>query len=95
MYLFRFAKLQEKVNGAMESLAYFTTNQWTCDTENVTSLLSSLSPADNKNFNFDLRSIPWDDYIFGYGVGIRQYIMKEEPSTVPAARKRIRKYDSF
>jgi alcohol-forming fatty acyl-CoA reductase len=80
------------VNAAMESLTYFTTNQWTCDTENVTSLLSSMTPADYKMFNFDLRAIPWDDYIYGYGVGIRQYIMKDELSTVPAARNRIKKY---
>jgi alcohol-forming fatty acyl-CoA reductase len=87
----RFVKLQEKVNAAMESLTYFTTNQWTCDTDNVISLLTTLSPADSEKFNFDLRTIPWDDYIFGYGVGIRQYIMKDELSTVPAARKRVKK----
>jgi alcohol-forming fatty acyl-CoA reductase len=88
----RFAKLQEKVNAAMESLHYFTTNQWTCDTNNVTNLLSTLSPADNEKFNFDLRAIPWDEYIYGYGVGIRQYIMKDDCSTVPAARNRVKKY---
>lgn len=89
----RFAKLQEKVNAAMESLTYFTTNEWTCDTNNVVSLLTTLSPADSEKFNFDLRNIPWDDYIFGYGVGIRQYIMKDELATVPAARNRVKKYE--
>ncbi|XP_059480665.1 fatty acyl-CoA reductase 1-like [Neocloeon triangulifer] len=86
----RFARLQDKVNAAINSLTYFTTNQWTCDTENVTRMLSSLSPIDHKNFNFDLRKIPWDDYIFEYGVGIRQHIMKDELATVPSARKRVK-----
>ncbi|UYV79095.1 hypothetical protein LAZ67_17001113 [Cordylochernes scorpioides] len=40
-------------------------------------------------FNFDVRSMDWNQYIHGYIIGARQYVLKEDLSTVPQAKKGV------
>ncbi|KAH6935377.1 hypothetical protein HPB50_005406 [Hyalomma asiaticum] len=40
-------------------------------------------------FDFDIRSIDWVTYMEQYILGVRRYVLKEDPSTIPAARRNL------
>lgn len=44
-----------------------------------------------KAFNFDLRQLHWPSFFENYCLGIKLYVLKEDISTLPSARRRLRK----
>lgn len=51
-----------------------------------------MSESDRRVFNFDVREIDWRAYFETYVQGIRQWILKDDPSTLPQARKTLVRY---
>ncbi|XP_063218990.1 putative fatty acyl-CoA reductase CG5065 [Bacillus rossius redtenbacheri] len=84
-------RIQAKLEKAAQCLEYFSTQQWRFSDENVRYLNSLLSADDKKTFLFDVREIHWPTYIEGYVLGIRHFIFKEHPSSLPNARKHLQK----
>jgi len=84
-------KIYRKITKATNSLQFFTTREWKFSTSNVMELYSKLSLQDQRLFNFNIKEVDWPDYIGKYFLGMRKYVLKEDITTLPAARKRIRK----
>ncbi|XP_043273034.1 putative fatty acyl-CoA reductase CG5065 [Venturia canescens] len=84
-------RVQKKLNKAAKCLEYFSTQQWNFRDDNVRRLGYELSPDDRQTFMFDVKQIDWPSYLENYILGIRQFIFKESPDTLPAARKHIMK----
>ncbi|XP_053203007.1 fatty acyl-CoA reductase 1-like [Panonychus citri] len=84
-------QVYQKVHRAMNALEYFTTNEWTFRNENFVNLMKSLEPDDFTKFSLDVGSINWCDYIENYILGVRKYLLKEDPATLPKARKNIKR----
>ncbi|CAD6207886.1 GSCOCG00003144001-RA-CDS [Cotesia congregata] len=82
-------RVQAKLTKAATCLEYFTTQQWNFKDDNVRRLNQQLSPEDRNTFMFDVRQIDWPSYLENYIIGIRQFILKESPETLPAARSHI------
>lgn len=82
-------KIQEKLIKAASCLEYFTGHEWEFKDDNVRVLNSLLSPADRKEFNIDVTQIDWNEYLEKYVLGIRTYIFKEKPDTLPKARAHL------
>ncbi|GFG36353.1 hypothetical protein Cfor_05960, partial [Coptotermes formosanus] len=84
------------VKDAFESLQYtkfvnyFGVNGWMHQDKNVRSLLSKLTPEDRDIFSFDIKQINWNKYLENCVMGVRIYILKDDLSTVPQARKRYK-----
>ena len=76
---------------AVACLEFFTTHEWRFSNNNVVRLAGQLTPVDQKMFNFDMRPLNWSSYMEQYVLGTRRFILKEDPSTFPAARKHLRK----
>lgn len=89
--LFRMVSVQKKLDKAVSCLIYFSTREWKFLDDNVLALNASLSQADKEVFPFDVRQIKWPLYIEDYVLGIRQFIFKESPSSIPKARKQLTK----
>ncbi|PBC32174.1 putative fatty acyl-CoA reductase CG5065 [Apis cerana] len=83
--------LHEKIDKAVKCLEYFTMQQWTFRDDNVRQLSGELSPEDRQIFMFDVKQIDWPSYLEQYILGIRQFIIKDSPETLPAARSHIKK----
>ena len=83
--------VQKKLDKAVSCLIYFSTREWKFMDDNVLALSASLSQADRDAFPFDVRQIKWPLYIEHYVLGIRQFIFKEPPSSLPKARKQLSK----
>lgn len=42
-------------------------------------------------FNFDVRQLHWAEYMESYCMGTKKYVLNEELSGLPAARKHLNK----
>lgn len=82
-------RVQIKLKKASKCLEYFTTRQWQFRDENVKSLRDCLSTEDKVKFNFDVTKIEWTKYIEDYVLGIRHFIFKNHPSSLPVARRKL------
>lgn len=91
-FIFSMARIQNKLEKAANCLEYFSTRQWRFLDDNVRMLNQSLSLDDRAEFSFDVKQIQWSKYIEDYVLGIRHFIFKENPNSLPAARKQLTKY---
>ncbi|KAG8438392.1 hypothetical protein GDO86_008901 [Hymenochirus boettgeri] len=87
----RMMKTITRLHRAMMLLEYFTSNSWVWNNENTNMLMSQLSPEDKKVFNFDVRQLHWAEYMENYCMGTKKYVLNEEMSGLPAARKHLNK----
>ncbi|KAB0370832.1 hypothetical protein FD755_017241 [Muntiacus reevesi] len=78
-----------RLHRAMVLLEYFTSNSWVWNTDNVNMLMNQLNPEDKKTFNIDVRQLHWAEYIENYCMGTKKYVLNEEMSGLPAARKHL------
>lgn len=84
-------KVQDKLAKSVQCLEYFTTHQWIFHGDNVKSLLDSMDDKDKKEFQFDVRTIVWEDYVEKYVLGFRQFLFKQDPSSLEESRQRMSK----
>ncbi|AWP08957.1 putative fatty acyl-CoA reductase 2 [Scophthalmus maximus] len=87
----RMMKTITRLHKAMMVLEYFTSHSWAWNTDNVAMLLAQMSPEDKKVFNFDVRQLHWAEYMENYCMGTKKYVLNEELSGLPAARKHLNK----
>ncbi|KAK5983590.1 Fatty acyl-CoA reductase, partial [Trichostrongylus colubriformis] len=82
-------RLYSRVWRMIEALHYFTTHGWNFQTKNLPKLWSTLSVHDQQLFNFDIRQLNWDSYLFDYVMGIKKYILKEDLDRLHVARAKL------
>ncbi|XP_030586726.1 fatty acyl-CoA reductase 1 isoform X1 [Archocentrus centrarchus] len=87
----RMMKTITRLHKAMMVLEYFTSHSWVWNTDNMAMLLAQMSPEDKKIFNFDVRQLHWAEYMESYCMGTKKYVLNEELSGLPAARKHLNK----
>lgn len=75
---------------ALTVFSYFYKHQWMWSVDNFVMLQKSLSPLDNKNFFIDVKEISWKEFPFISWMGLRRYLLKEEDSTIPAAKTKYK-----
>lgn len=73
----------------MNALEYFTLNEWIWKTDNFSRLIERLNDQDRKKFFIDVKQINWNDYLLNYILGVRKYLLQEDPSTIPAAKRKL------
>lgn len=84
-----FVRIQDKLRKAVSSLEFFTSNSWTFTNDNLNMLYNSMQEEDRKEFSFHPKSIHWRSYMESYCLGTKQFVLKEELSTLPEARKAL------
>jgi fatty acyl-CoA reductase len=83
-------KIIAKMHKGIDSLEYFANREWTWSNDNVLALDDELNETDSTLFNFRLHDLDWEDFVRQYYLGVRHIVMKYEPETMDACRKRIR-----
>lgn len=53
--------------------------------------MKSLNEHDEAIFYLNVAAINWHEYMEKYVLGVRRYLLKEDPSTLPKARMRLRR----
>lgn len=72
----------------MNVLAFFTTREWDFTNCNTMQLWDEQSARDKEEFPFDISTVDWEKHVIDELYGIRKYVLKEDPSTLPAARRK-------
>ncbi|XP_013191884.2 putative fatty acyl-CoA reductase CG5065 [Amyelois transitella] len=80
-------KIQKRVNYGLEVLQYYTTKEWHFKNDNFLALRKKVSVEDDETFYTDLNEIDWMEYIGFYIKGAREFCMKEDPATIPQAKR--------
>lgn len=80
--------MYRKVAKFTKVLTFFTTREWEFTNHNTRKLWDELSERDKEEFPFDIKRVDWAEYHKNEVYGIRKYVLKEELSTLPAARKK-------
>ena len=65
--------LCSRMQSGMRSLEYFTTNQWSWDSDNVDELARIMDPKDRNAFYFLLEDFCWDDFMRRYVEASKSY----------------------
>ena len=60
-------------------------------TENTEKLYQQLNQADRQLFNFDIRSIQWEPYLYDYVAGIRKYLLQGSEKELKVDRQRYKR----
>ncbi|XP_065078984.1 putative fatty acyl-CoA reductase CG5065 [Ochlerotatus camptorhynchus] len=84
-------KIQKRISEGLETLQYYTTKVWIFKNDNMRAMYSRLSEDDREKFYFDMTPVHWPTYFLNYILGVRQYVLKEPPETLPKARKLLKK----
>lgn len=81
--------IYQKVHRTTAALEHFTMNEWIYKTENFRALNEELSSQDKQTFLIDVKQIDWPSYMENYVLGVRHYLLKEDPSTIGSAKFRL------
>uniref|UniRef100_A0A1I7ZTN2 Fatty acyl-CoA reductase n=1 Tax=Steinernema glaseri TaxID=37863 RepID=A0A1I7ZTN2_9BILA len=84
-----FVRMYSKIWKMIETLHFFTTRGWTFQAKGLLTLWDDLSDEDKKIFNFDIRQVDWDRYLFDYLMGIKVYLLGEKLDNLPKARSNL------
>jgi len=88
LYSFSLVRLHQNVNRSLEKLEKFIFQEWKFDNTRLLQLHESLSADDKKLFFLDIKSLVWKDYFINLIQGVRTYLSKESPKSLPKARSK-------
>uniref|UniRef100_T1JLW2 Fatty acyl-CoA reductase n=1 Tax=Strigamia maritima TaxID=126957 RepID=T1JLW2_STRMM len=83
--------MHRKVSCAMNRLEYFTTHQWNFANDNIQILWNKLETQDKNIFYFNVRDVPWPEYLDNYCLGCKVFLLKEDLSSLPTARTHLKR----
>lgn len=87
----RYVKIYHKMQTHIDTLEYFSIREWQFRSDNQWIIRDQMDDVDKQNFDFDIRSLNWSAFMENYIVGIKRYLLKEDLSSLPSARKHLRK----
>jgi fatty acyl-CoA reductase len=91
-FFLRLVKIYKKINRFCDAISYFSSRKWKFTNTDVQGLWKKLNEDDKTLFDFDIGGLDWDKYFYNYVRGVRIYLMKEDPSTIPQGIIRQKRY---
>ncbi|KAL7300983.1 hypothetical protein TKK_0006260 [Trichogramma kaykai] len=85
-------RIYKRIHKFADVTAFFATRKWDFDLSNTKALWSRLSEQDRRMFGFSMYKFDWEDYMNNCVDGMRLYIFKEGPETIPDAKKRMARF---
>ena len=86
-------KISRRFKMAADTGEYFAMNEWNFGVTNINRMvrLAQKTQIDADEFTCDISSLNWDSYIKKYVLGVREFILKDDMSSLPNARRKLRK----
>ncbi|XP_037045453.1 fatty acyl-CoA reductase wat-like [Bradysia coprophila] len=85
-------KVYKKIHKFADVISFFATNEWMFTNNNIQRMWNRLSVRDQAMFNFNMKTMDWVDYLHHYIPGMRKYLLKDDMSTVEAARRKWNRF---
>ncbi|EDV19879.1 uncharacterized protein TRIADDRAFT_32834 [Trichoplax adhaerens] len=79
----------DRIHRSMTAFEYFTCTEFKWTNKNAKKLWQTMTPEDHKEFPFDFTELNWESYISNYCIGIKRYLMNEDLSNLPQAKKKM------
>ena len=81
----RLNKMLSRAEALSETFSFFTTNEWTFQSEKVNSLINYLTPNEREIFQLDISTVDWKYFFYLFNYGLQKYVLKEnvEPPGTP------------
>lgn len=92
MFFHRMLKIYRRFKMAARTGEFFALHQWDFISKNIQELNKDVSFADRRTFPIDITQVVWDTYVKDYVFGIRNYVLKDPPSTIPQALSKLQRY---
>lgn len=89
-FIYSMIRVQQKISDGLRVLQYFTLRNWDFTNDRLLALRDSLSEVDRKTFSIDFEKMDMDVYFRNCILGARQYCLKEDPASIPKARKTLK-----
>ena len=86
-------RTQTKIQNGLKMLQFYTVRPWKFDNDNWKTIYESLDDMEKLKFYSNSTKIDWLEYMANYILGIRHFCLKEEPHTLPDARRNMKKYN--
>lgn len=87
--------VQRRITDGLEVLQYFTTREWSFKNDNLISLRESMNRIDRQKFSIDFEKVDPVEYVATCVLGSRHYLLKEDPASIPRARRLLKMYVFF
>lgn len=89
-------KISRKFYSALDAGKFFSTNEWDFKTGTMEALVSAVDEAqDGANFNVNMspsNGFNWNFYVKDFILGVRQYVLKDDISSLPGAKIKLNRY---
>lgn len=89
--LSRLLGIYKRIHGFVELSRYFL-RQFAFSYANVPRLWAKLDENDRSVFPFNMEELNWTEMIIHSAIGFRRYLVKDDPSTIPDALRRMKKW---
>ncbi|XP_065346654.1 fatty acyl-CoA reductase 1-like [Cloeon dipterum] len=86
---FRLGDIYDKLHLNMDAVWHFMLKDYKFKHENFTNLYSSMSEEIKEKYPCNVEMIDWSTVCRSYNLGARKYLLKQDPSTIPAAKRRM------
>lgn len=83
-------KTYKKIHSQCAMLRYFLAFDFTFDMTNCYNLWDSMSPKDQKLYNFDMANLVWSKYFYDNISGMRRFVAKQDPASIPEGKKKLK-----
>ena len=85
-------KLINNMTIGIEAINFFCLHQWSWTNTNLNNLQSALVNTDTESlesFSFDIRSLDWKIFTDHNVLGMRHYVLKDNPDSIESSRKKL------
>ncbi|CAG9831040.1 unnamed protein product [Diabrotica balteata] len=88
-------KISSKFYDALLAGSFFSTNEWNFQVSTMKSLTKAVNgTTDGANFETHFKTengFNWEEYVRCFNLGVRQYILKDKPTSLVEARKKLKR----
>lgn len=86
-------KISKRFKMAADTGEYFSMHEWNFGVNNINKMTRAAQETqlDANEFNCDISTLDWDAYLEKYILGIRQFVLKDDMSSLSKARKKLKK----
>lgn len=89
-------KISKKFYDALLAGSHFSTNEWRFEDSTMRSLIKAVNAApDGKYFETDIddsNGFSWEEYVKNFNLGVRQYILKDDLSSLEQAKIKLNRF---
>lgn len=82
---------QKRIENGLKVLTYYTTRPWHFQNKKLYAIYNSLGDKDREIFYTNEEEVDRDAFMLNYILGTRKYCAKEDLSTLPQARKLLKR----